>query len=61
MVDVAPPAERMPRSARIHSGVLVARMAPRSPFWNPRLSRPQPMARTRRPASAQVMDRHCPS
>src|SRR5215203_1245276 len=60
MVEVAPPADRMPRSASTHSGLLAARMAPRSPFLNPRLSRPQAMARTRCPAWPQVIARHSP-
>src|SRR4029434_8536029 len=34
----------MPRSAITQSGLLVARMAARSPFLNPRLSRPQATA-----------------
>src|SRR6185295_6033233 len=61
MVEVAPPAERMPRSAITQSGLLVARMATRSPFFNPRLSRPQATARTRFAVSAQVKEYHLPS
>src|SRR6185295_9438812 len=61
MVEVAPPAERMPRSMITHSGRLVARMAARSPFWNPRLSRPQATARTRSAVWLQVREYHLPS
>src|SRR3954469_9902926 len=61
MGGVAPPAERMPRSAITQSGELVARMAALSPFCSPRLSSPQATPRTLWPVSFQVSLYQIPS
>ena len=54
MVEVAPPAQRTPKSASTHSIRVPARMAATSSCARPMARRPQATARTRASVSAQV-------
>src|SRR3990172_9060027 len=61
MVVVAPPAHRMPRSARIQSRRVPDRMAQRCSLSRPSARKPHAMAMTRSRASFQVSVFHPPA